>query len=97
MARRKYAEIMNGFVVDKIQRPDGDGLVPEFVAPRFAIRIDNLPSEPEIGWEYDGINFFPPTRPNPNLIPPPPTDRDLLEEIRADISSILALLTPGPP
>ena len=93
---RKYAEIYSGFIVGKHER--SDKRVPEFEPPRFAVRIDNLPSEPAIGDEhFGGTSFGSPTRPNPNLIPPPPTDRALLEEIRTDVESILALLTPGPP
>jgi len=93
---RKYAEIINGFVVDNnVVRPDKR--IPEYAPPRFAVRIDNLPSEPEIGWEYDGTDFFPPTRPNPNLTPPPPTNRELLLDIQATVNEILQKVTPGPP
>jgi len=93
---RKYAEIYHGFVVGFHQRTDK--LVPEFVPPRFAVRIDRLPVVPVIGDEhFGGKSFGPPSRPNPNLAPPPETDREILEETRKLVEQILTLLTPGPP
>ena len=92
---RKYAEIHRGFVVGFHDRPDERK--PEFVAPRFVVRIDDLPSEPAIGDEWDGRRFTAPTRPNPNLDPPPPADREILEETRATVERILQLLQAQQP
>jgi len=91
---RVYAEIYKGFVVGFHER--ADLLRPEFV-DRIAIRIDMLASPPAMGAEWTGRRFQSPSRPNPNLQPPPPTDREVLEETRAAVDRILDLLTPGPP
>jgi len=92
---RKYAEIYNGFVIGKPERTDKR--VPEFEPPRFAIRIDDLAGEPAIGDEhFGGTNFGAPTRPNPNLAPPPETNREILEETRELVQQVLALLPPRP-
>jgi len=89
----KYAEVNNGFVVGFHERTDSR--VPEFSPPRIAVKV--TPPFPTIGDEYDGTFFFPPTRPNPNLLPPPETNREILEETRKLVEQILTKLTPGPP
>ena len=92
---RKYAEINKGFVVGFHEREDKR--VPEFLG-RSAVRVDTLPNEPAIGDEhFGGTSFGPPARPNPNLDPPPETNREVLDEIRGTVNEILALLAPGPP
>ena len=92
---RKYAEVMRGFVVGFHERDDLTR--PLFQLPRFAIRIDMLANPPALHDEFDGRRFKAPTRENPNLLPPPPTDREILEETRAAVDRILDLLNPGPP
>ena len=78
---RIYAEIYRSFVVGFHER--NDMRRPEFEAPRIAVRVDMLTQQPSIGDEWTGRNFIVPSRPNPNLAPPPATDRELLEQILA--------------
>ena len=78
---RKYAEIFKGFVVAFAERDDE--VRPEYAGSRSAIRIDMLINQPVAGDEWTGRRFQSPTRPNPNLAPPPPSDRQLLERILA--------------
>jgi len=75
---RKYAEVHQGFVIGFHERDDMRR--PEFVGS-IAVRIDMLNPQPSIGDEWDGRQFKAPTRPNPNLAPPPLTNRQLLERI----------------
>ncbi len=92
---RKYAEIKAGFVVGIHARDDMHR--PEFVWPKIAVRIDMLSTQPKIGWYFDGRRFASPGigQPrNPNLDPPPPSNRKLLEETRAAVARILELLEP---
>ena len=82
---KEYAEIYRGFVVGKHLRDDAR--VPEFVPPRFAVKIRDEEDDDfdditaNIGDEFTRGRFRIPTRPNPNLEPPVSTDRELLEEI----------------
>jgi len=89
---RRYAEVKDGFVIGFHER--NDKRIPEF-SGRIAVLV-KVPF-PSIGDEYDGTTFFPPTRPNPNLAPPPETNREILEETRRLVEQILTQLTPGPP
>jgi len=96
---KEYAEISQGFVVGFHKR--NDHRVPEF-SGRFAVKIkDDDPTFPDIpaniGDEYANGQFISPTRPNPNLDPPPPTDRAIIEETLEIVKLILARVTPGPP
>lgn len=95
---RKYAEIYRDFVVGFHERDDMRR--PDFVRPRFAVRVDQLTTQPEIGWYFDGRRFTAPGPDQPhnvNLDPPPDTDRKVLEDTRTTVEAILALLQPGPP
>jgi len=89
---RKYAEIYQGFVVAFIERDDM--LRPEFVPPRFAVRIDMLSPQPIVGDEFDGRRFIAPTRPNPNLLFKPPTSEELIKANQGLLEEILELLKP---
>jgi len=91
---REYAEVHRGFVVGFHKRDDTE--VPQFMG-RVAIRVDKLRPKPNVGDEYANGVFIAPTRPNPNLEPPPPTDREILEKTREAVDRILDLLRPGPP
>jgi hypothetical protein len=90
---RKYAEVNKGFVVGFHKR--SDKRIPEFVPPRFAIRVDNISPQPKVGDEYDG-RFGPPTKPNPNL-EVPETNKEILEETRELVKELINILTPGGP
>lgn len=93
---RVYAEVYRGFVVDNNVRRDDDR-VPEF-SGRIAVRIDDLPTRPSIGDEHlGGTNFSAPTRPNPNLDPPPKQEAEILEEIRGIVRRILRVVDPPGP
>jgi len=96
---KEYAEISQGFVVGFHKRMDHR--VPEF-SGRIAIKVkdsdDAFPDIPaNIGDEFKNGQFISPTRPNPNLDPPPPTDRQIIEETLEIVKLILARLSPGPP
>jgi len=98
---KRYAEIHKGFVVGYHERDDHR--VPEF-AGSIAVKVedeedDDFPDVPSsIGDEYLNGQFIAPTRPNPNLEPPPLTDREVLDETRAAVDRIIEMLKrPGPP
>ena len=94
---RRYAEIYRSFVIGFHERDDMRR--PEFVGNRIAVRVDQLATQPELGWYFDGRRFFAPdaTQPrNVNLDPPPPSDRVLLEETREIVQQILAKLRQAP-
>ena len=93
---QEYVEINDGFVVAPIAKRN-DERVPQFMPPRFSASITGVSPRPQVGWEYDGTSFFPATRPNPNLAPPEATNRELLLALQVDVTTILQLLTPGPP
>jgi len=89
---RRYAEIYRKFIVGFHERDDTDR--PKF-ADRVAIRVDMLATQPQIGWYFDGRRFAAPGPDQPrnvNLDPPPPSDREVLEQTRTAVQRILAIL-----
>jgi len=82
---RRYAEIHRGFVIAIHERDDMRR--PEFVSPRFAIRVDMLNPEPGPRWTFDGRRFSPPGPPQA-AEPVVPTDRELLEQILAIVEQL---------
>lgn len=98
--KKEYAEINRGFVVGFHERDDHR---PPVLAGRKVVKVrddDDVAFKTipvNMGDEYKDEQFRAPTRPNPNLEPPPPTDREILEETRDAVNRILDILSPGPP
>jgi len=61
-----YAQIKNQTIVNIIELADSNLLSLFYKNPLsggtfdYVIRIDNLDTQPCIGWTYDGTNFYPP-------------------------------------
>lgn len=55
-----YAQIKDGVIVNNIVVDENTPMELFSAEFDYFLRIDNLASNPGIGWTYDGENFIPP-------------------------------------